>query len=83
MTVLQLYDPDFWKKFFEDVRTGSDHNHEFEFELLAQVAANAGVSYSFARQRVNDFLAGRLEEKLQNPYAPDDPHQVRGNDTLH
>lgn len=88
MNASELDDPDFWRRFFESVHrlpTGSDR----EYELLAKIAARAGVSYSFARQRVRDYLAGRLAkpppisgEGLINPYAPN-PHRHRGNNTIH
>ena len=65
MSVLALYNASFWEKFFQSVPVGGD-----EFEMLADVAASAGVSYKFARERVNDYLAGRLVEQPQNPFAP-------------
>ena len=49
--------------------------------MLADVAARLAVTYAFARQRVNDYLAGRLDEP-KNPYAPN-PHRFRGNGTVH
>jgi hypothetical protein len=36
----ELDDPNFWKKFFESIPAGSDR----EYEMLADVAANAGVA---------------------------------------
>src|SRR5262245_37775893 len=46
-----------------------------EFELLAQVAAEHGVPYSFARARVRDYVEGRMKPSQPtgletNHYAP-------------
>ena len=87
MNASELDRPDFWKRFFKSVNrlpVGSDR----EYELLARVAARAGVSYGYARKRVNDYLAGRLAKPqpiqvLQNPFAPPNPHQHPGSDTVH
>jgi hypothetical protein len=81
MNVLTLYDPAFWKKFFEDMPSGGAR--DVEEEALAAAAASAGVSFAYAMARLQDYLSGRLEEKLQNPFAPDDPHQHRGTSTVH
>jgi len=83
MNVSELYDPDFWKRFFESIPAGSDRKDE----MVAEVAANAGVSHAFARERVDDYLAGRLpkpqpSEFLIDPFAPS-VYVQRGNDTLH
>jgi hypothetical protein len=62
----ELDRPDFWKRFFKSVNrlpVGSDR----EYELLARVAARAGVSYGYARKRVNDYLAGRLAKPATDP----------------
>jgi hypothetical protein len=51
-----LYDPRFWKRCLEG------QSPFIPDELLAQVAASAGVPFSFAQQRVHDYLAGRMAE---------------------
>jgi hypothetical protein len=79
VNVSTLYDPEFWKTFFEDLPSGGAR--DVEEEALAAAAASAGVSFSYAMARLKDYLSGRLDTQ-QNPYAPN-PYRHRGNDTVH
>jgi hypothetical protein len=46
-------------------RYGKPYGSDREYEMLADVAAPAGVTYAFARQRLNDCLAVRAKEPLR------------------
>ena len=70
MTILDLYNPVFWQLFFASIPSA-----DREYAMLAEVAAKAGVPYSFARARVRDYVAGRLTKLeptgvLMNPFTP-------------
>src|SRR5262249_47595223 len=82
VSAAKLYNPDFWKQFFDSIPAGSDR----EYEMLAEVAAAHSVSYAFARQCVRDYVEGRLVKQPtgceMNPYAPN-PYHHRGNKTVH
>jgi len=66
--VSDLFNPEFWDAFFAGIPVGSDR----EFEMLAKIAAERGVTYAFARQRLNDCLRIRVGElySLIHPGSP-------------
>jgi hypothetical protein len=87
VNVSTLHDPEFWKTLFENLP--SSGARDVEEQALAAAAAAAGVSYTYAKARLQDYLSGRLEKPqptdgdvLPNPFAPS-PYWHRSNKTIH